>query len=568
MVLIQPISSSKPFLNKLTRPAWLLFLLCISWFLLYPATPAQAQEQPADTTNAIEEALETTWPADSLDRRTPRGTVNGFIEAVADENYARAALYLNLDTTLQENQDGPRLAQALQRLLDQKGHISPLSLISNEPEGRTDDNLGPNLDRVGSADINGETFDVFLEKTQGPEGGPLWLFSSQTVQRIPDSTAVVTTAITDKVLPSFLERHKWGGVSIGHWLAMLAIALGGYLVAWGITTVLTFIIRFLWHKSTEEPTLGIIKAFALPVRLYLAALILVATSREVGISIIVRQRFSEITLIVGIVAVLLLMWQLVDVLGRFSEKLMIRRGNFSAISVVLFLRRFAKIALLILAVIAVLGTFGVDVTAGLAALGIGGIALALGAQKTVENFVGSVSLIADQPIRVGDFCKVGETTGTVEQIGMRSTRIRTNERTVVTIPNGDFSSQRIENFAHRDRYLLNPTIRLRYDTSPDQIRTILGALRSILEAHPKVALDPRVRFIEIGADALKLEVFTYIYTQDFNEFLEIKENLMLDMMDAVSTGGTTFAFPAQTLYLTNNNRDTALKKTPDTEEKN
>src|SRR5690606_4171885 len=121
----------------------------------------------------------------------------------------------------------------------------------------------------------------------------------------------------------------------------------------------------------------------------------------------------------------------------------------------LFLRRAAKVAIVVFGTIVVLDTLGFDVTTGLAALGIGGIALALGAQKTVENFVGSVTLIADQPIRVGDFCTVSGVTGTVEQIGMRSTRIRTLCRTGVSIPNGEFSSSKIENYAHRDRFQLN-----------------------------------------------------------------------------------------------------------------
>src|SRR5690606_23005857 len=135
--------------------------------------------------------------------------------------------------------------------------------------------------------------------------------------------------------------------------------------------------------------------------------------------------------------------------------------------------RAAKIAIVALGIIWILGAIGVDITTGLAALGIGGLALALGAQKTIENFVGSVTLITDQPIRVGDFCSVAGTTGTIEKIGMRSTRIRTLDRTVVTIPNGEFSSSKIENYAHRDRFWFHPVIGLRYETTPDQIRYLL-----------------------------------------------------------------------------------------------
>jgi MscS family membrane protein len=253
---------------------------------------------------------------------------------------------------------------------------------------------------------------------------------------------------------------------------------------------------------------------------------------------------------VGLGVFLLLLWRLIDVFGQFLQRRMIRHRHQAGLSAVMFLRRGAKIAVIVFGVIAILGTLGFDVTTGLAALGIGGIALALGAQKTVENFVGSVTLIADQPIRVGDFCKVGETTGTVESIGMRSTRIRTNDRTVVTIPNGDFSSQRIENFAHRDRIWFHPTFGVRSDTSPDQIRYLLVELRSILYAHSKI--DPesaRVRFVGVGNSSFNLEVFSYVLTSDFNEFLEIQEDLLLRMMDVIAASGTDFAFPSQTIYL-------------------
>src|SRR5690606_25692885 len=138
-------------------------------------------------------------------------------------------------------------------------------------------------------------------------------------------------------------------------------------------------------------------------------------------------------------AILLLAWRLIDVIADGLLSRMTRRANMGALSAIMFFRRSLKVLLVALGTISVLDIIGFDVTTGLAALGIGGIAIALGAQKTVENLVGGLSLILDQPVRVGDFCKVGDTLGTIEQIGMRSTRIRTLDRTMVVIPNGDLS---------------------------------------------------------------------------------------------------------------------------------
>lgn len=515
------------------------------------APTAQAQLLPNDTTERAAQDSATEWPADSLGRRTPRGTATGFIKAVAEVNYDKAARYLNLDTTLLEESERARLAQALQRLLDQQGDIIPYSWISDDPLGKVEDELSPNLDRVGKATVDGETFDILLERTEGPQGEPVWLFSSQTVERIPlDIETTAAAPLIDKVLPEFLEERKWGGVPAGHWLAMLLLAAFAYLLAWSITSFALFIIPLLWRKAAEEPTAGILKAFALPIRLYLAVLLFVSVSPAVGISLIVRQGFSEATVIVGLVALLLLLWRLIDFLTGFFERRLTRHGNLAGFSAVLFLRRGAKIALIAFGAIAILSTFGFDVTTGLAALGIGGIALALGAQKTVENFVGSVTLIADQPVRVGDFCKVGDTVGTVEQIGMRSTRIRTNDRTIVTIPNGEFSSQKIENYTHRDRFWFHPVFNFRYETTPAQIRYLLAELRAVMLANPKVDPDPaRIRFIELGPHSLNLEIFAYVLASNYNEFLEIKEDLLLRMMDVVEASGAEFAFPSQTLYM-------------------
>ncbi|MDT0690273.1 mechanosensitive ion channel family protein [Salegentibacter sp. F188] len=499
------------------------------------------------TQTAEEEAAEPELPADPLGRRTPRGTVSGFISAVSEQDYSRASEYLNLEQIPGE-QEEERLAQTLQGLLDRRGNILPYSWISDEIEGSEDEGLPPDVDQVGTVTIGDEEINLYVEAIEGPEGGPIWLFASETIKTIADVT-VEDTLHLERYMPAFLHDNLWGGIPIGQWIIAILLAILSYLVAWSIVFTIRFIIRLSWKKARTEPTSHIIKAFALPIRLYLAVLLFVSISQQIGISIILRQKFSGITLIIGLLAFLILLWSLTELIGSFSKRQLSHRGSVSGVSVVLFLQRTAKVAIVIFGIIAVLGFVGVDVTTGLAALGIGGIALALGAQKTIENFVGSVTVIADQPVRVGDFCKVGDTVGTVEKIGMRSTRIRTLARTVVTIPNGQFSSENIENYAHRDQFWFQTVLSLRYETTPDQIRYLLVELRAVLYAHPLVSPEPaRVRFIELGADSINLEVFSYITVKTFDEFLEVREDLLLQLMDVVEQSGTGFAFPSQTIY--------------------
>jgi MscS family membrane protein len=198
----------------------------------------------------------------------------------------------------------------------------------------------------------------------------------------------------------------------------------------------------------------------------------------------------------------------------------------------------------------VVRSFGIDVTAALAGLGVGGIAIAFAAQKTIENLFGTVTVIVDEPIRVGDYCRAGNISGTVEDIGLRSTRIRALDRTLVTIPNGQLAAMSIENFAHRDKFLFRHDIRLRYETTPDQLRHILAEIRKIMSEHPKVeSASIRIRFIRFGDSSLDLEVFLYVFALDLEVFLEVQEDLLLRIMDIIEASGTWVALPSQTTYV-------------------
>lgn len=550
--------------SKAFRSHYLITILSLVLFL-GSGPRAVAQLVPQQETEAAEDPL-AQFPEDSLGRRTPRGTVNGYIRAVANQEPMRASRYFNMREGIVDEEKAERLVESLQRLLDRGGNFMPYTWISNEPDGNSDDDLPPGLDRVGTVNIQGESIDLLVEQTTGPDGGPIWLFSSDTMESIASVSSEDILPV-ERLIPGFLEKRTWGGVSIAQWVITLLLIVVAYLLAWGIIWLIRFLIPKFWIKARTEPTAGIIKAFALPIRIYLAVWLFIILSQEIGLSILVRQRLSWITLVIGLFALMLLLWRLTDFIGNFSKRRMTMRGNVSAVSVVLFLRRTAKAAIIIFGIIAILGAIGVNVTTGLAALGIGGIALALGAQKTIENFVGSVTLITDQPVRVGDFCKVGDTVGTVESIGMRSTRIRTNDRTIVTIPNGEFSSTRIENYAHRDRFLFHTVLGVRYETTPDQVRYLLVKLREVLYAHPKVSPDPaRVRFIGLGATSLNLEVWSYINAAGFDDFLEVREDLLLRLMDVVEKSGTDFAFPSQTLYFAKDQGISTEKSTQAEEE--
>jgi MscS family membrane protein len=214
------------------------------------------------------------------------------------------------------------------------------------------------------------------------------------------------------------------------------------------------------------------------------------------------------------------------------------------------LRKAAKLAALALGLIAVLTELGFQVTSLLAGLGIGGLAVALAAQKTVENLIGSVAIGVDQPFRVGDFVAVDGVQGTVEQVGMRSTRLRTLDRTLVTLPNGKLADMRIESFAARDRFRLAVTLGLSYSTTAAQMRRIIDEVRTLLVNHPANGPDaPVVRFTGFGDSALNLEVMAWLVAADFNAFALLRGEVYLRLMEIVEQAGTEIAFPTRTVHL-------------------
>ena len=226
------------------------------------------------------------------------------------------------------------------------------------------------------------------------------------------------------------------------------------------------------------------------------------------------------------------------------------RANPLAAGVLPLGSKVARIAVFVIGAIAVLTQLGYPVASLLAGLGIGGLALALAAQKTVENLFGSVSISVDQPCRVGDFVQVENVAGNVEAIGLRSTRIRTLNRTLVTIPNGKLADARIENFAVRDRMRLLCVLQLVYGTTAAQMAEVLARLEEALRAQPKLFPEGvSVRFVNLGATSLDVEVAATFDTADWGEFTVIRQGLFLRFLAIVEEAGTSFAFPTQTVHV-------------------
>jgi MscS family membrane protein len=258
------------------------------------------------------------------------------------------------------------------------------------------------------------------------------------------------------------------------------------------------------------------------------------------------QRTFQVFLVFGVAFLLL---RIIGVLmGSIGQRL--TAAGATAPPTLSLARRFLSGAVVVFAVLTILALWGVDLTATLAGLGIGGVALAFAARASIENVFGGFTILGDKILRVGDFCRIGDFTGTVEDVTLFATRLRTVDRTVVSIPNGTLLTREIENLSRRDRFWFHPVVGLRYETTPAQLRTLLEALRALLAGDGRVdSATMRVRFVRFGASSLDVEVFAYVGAPDYVSFLAVQEELLLALMEIVAASGTSIAFPSQTVYL-------------------
>ncbi len=266
-----------------------------------------------------------------------------------------------------------------------------------------------------------------------------------------------------------------------------------------------------------------------------------------------------LSLMLGVLLAVAIGWFILLILNAIGETIIRMRalgpGNIDAQLVRIVTRLLAVVALIYLA-IHLAEFYGVPAAPLLASLGVGGLAIALAVRPTLENVIGGFILFADKPVRVGEFCRFGDKMGTIEQIGLRSTRIRGLDRTIITVPNADFAQLEIINFSERDQMMMRTTLGLRYETTPDQLRYVLAKLRELFIAHPMVSPEPaRARFIGFGDFSLNIEVYVHVITREYNEYLAIAEDLNFRIMDIIAKSGTGFAFPSQTAYMA---RDTGL----------
>ena len=505
---------------------------------------------------------------DVLGRTTPRGTVLGFLRAAAKGDNEVAAEYLN---TLQLGEDAALLAHQLFVVLDRR-LPARLNQLSDRPEGSLPFLTKPNVDLVGTISNGKYKVDILLERVGGEKSGQVWLFSRRTLDAVPELFDEVNTISVERALPGFLVHTRIGQVALFEWVGILVGLPLLYVLTGLLRRGLKPLVGSLRRRLQKNPNISDVEVLPIPARLLLMALIIRWALSGITLPLLGRQFWSGAAATITIGSCIWLFILLNARCEDLVQRRLVRVNNTGATAVLRLGRRTIDLLVIFVGMLVALRYFGVKPTAALAGLGVGGIAVALAAQKTLENVIGGISIIFDKAVRVGDMLNTGTTMGVIESVGLRSTRIRTLDRSLVSVPNGQLANVQLENLSIRDKFWLHPNISLRYETTGQMVRSIVDSVSELLKQHGFVEHGSvRVRFVRFATSSLDIEVFAYVLGRDWGHFLEIQEELLLRIMGIVEATGAHLAFPSQTMYLATDqlsgaDRTPAFLKGPTNEE--
>lgn len=359
--------------------------------------------------------------------------------------------------------------------------------------------------------------------------------------------------ITEWLVHSRLEALSRPGPFEILWWQWIALLIAVALAWWGgrlLGSVTRGVLRRVASRTTAEWDDKLFDSLPPPIGVAWTLLLFASLGHSIGLPDAAEQAISQFVRGAWVATMFWFLWRSVNVFVELALSRPWAAGSPSARHMLTIGANLSKGAIVALGSLSLIAVFGYPVTTLLAGLGIGGLALAFGAQKTVENLFGSMALAVDQPFRVGDFVKVEDFVGTVEDIGLRSTRFRTLDRTLISIPNGQLADQRLESFAVRDRMRLATTIGVEYGTTNAQMQQVLEGFERVLREHPKIWPDAMVvKFKEFGASSLDIEIMAWFAVPTWGDFQLCRQEVLLGFMQVVEQAGAAFAFPTRTVHV-------------------
>jgi MscS family membrane protein len=530
--------------SSLLRLHLLLLALLVGCSVSAQPTPAPHASTPTDAGDTAPEGER----EEVVARDSPRASIADFFARCREGDYETAATYLEL-TERTTAAEGAQLARRLKAVLDRRLWVE-IDVLSPLPGGNADDGLPPYTDELGRIESRDRALAPVRIVRRRREGSVRWMFSSATVSRIDPWYEALEGRWVLEHLPAKLLATGPRALMWWQWLSMPALVGFSLLVAMGLSLLTARTLGSIAASRLNVPRERLVERLKRPLTLFWTLGIAYALLPWLGLYEPAEDFVLSMMSTFFLIGVFWVLARAVDVGAQMIFRSPWGLTHQASRALVSLGSRVTKIALMSIAAVALLSQLGYPIASILAGLGVGGLAVALAAQKTVENLFGAFSIGADQPFREGDLVRVDNFVATVELIGLRSTKFRTLDRTLISIPNGKLADMKLETFAVRDRLRFAMTLGLSYATTSGQLREVIDGLSRLLSEHPKLwDKSAGVRFEKFGPSSLDLDVSAFFDTRDWGEFTTIREELLLQFMAVIERAGTSLALPASTVQV-------------------
>ena len=509
-----------------------------------------AQKDSKDeTTEKKDESKKTpvAGPLDEYERGNPRSSVKGFFKAARDGDFERAAKYLDLNNLplVMEGYQGSDLAHQFKVALDRTLWVD-LDLVSPAPEGNLEDGLPANREIIGQIKVPTRTVDIILQQVPRNDGVHIWKFSNRTVADIPTLYRHFGYKPFEERLSKIFPDFTFLGWQSWQWVLFLLFVGLAYLAALLPTWIIGLILS---RRDSEMSRLS--KNFTTgPMRVFLWVALINAGMLIIGPSATLQSALRSGTLL--IIAAAYAAVRLIDIVINWWKKRLLKAKQEAASVLLQPVKTFSKIVIVLLFILLWLDNIGINISTLIAGLGVGGLAVALAAQDTLKNFIASIMILLDKPYHVGQRIVVKGHDGIVEEIGLRSTKMRLLTGHLTTIPNDEMARTDVENIGRRPHIRRLTNITITYDTPPEKVEKAVDIVLEILDNHEGMdpELPPRAYFNEFNPASLNLLVLYWYHPADYWGFMEHSQKVNIQIMKAFENEGIKFAFPTTTTYLT------------------
>jgi len=486
---------------------------------------------------------------------TPRRTVHTFLhwQQQGHKNPKFVIQTMRLAENLNEDEKHEH-ATKLKEVLDARGLLVKYDDIPNEPH------FTDSLSGLPQYILFPELPEVYLVKSDS-----LWLFSKSSINAIPDLYGDTFSFFVENILNKLPEgfQSEWLSLKLWQYAAIFFWLLTGLLLRKIFEFILQNYIHSLARKTSSEWDDKLVSSLERPAGFTFLMAFFWLTASNLQLTVNLNYYLInglEIAISGGIIW---LIYNFIDIFSEMLAEITARTESKLDDQLVPMVRKSLKILIVIIGVLFILQNNGINVASLLAGLGLGGLAFALAARDTLANFFGSITIFIDKPFQIGDWIKTNNVEGTVEEVGFRSTRVRTFYNSLISIPNSTLANNDIDNLGLRKYRRIKTVLNVTYGTKPEQLEAFVEGIKAIIVANRYMWKDfYEVHFNNFGSHSLDVLVYCFLEVPSWSDELQQKHNFYMEILRLAKEIGVEFAYPTQTIHVDSFYGDTPRK--PDT----